>query len=145
MSREQPVEALSKFGFTGRQAAFLDTVLHHSGVCLPRQFAAFAGIAYGHKINRFFDRLASRGFAAVCPCLHNRALVYHVRHRPLYSAIGQPQSRLRRPVPAASVMPRLMFLDAVHPWAIALRQHRRRPKSARRSRFSINNCWPCVL
>jgi hypothetical protein len=113
MSREQRVEALSRFGFTGRQAAFLDTVLHHSGVCLPRQFAAFAGIAYGHKTNRFFDRLVSRGFAAVCPCLHNRALVYHVLHRPLYSAIGQPQSRLRRPVPAASVTPRLMLLDAV--------------------------------
>jgi hypothetical protein len=113
MPREERIEALSRFGFTGRQAAFLNTVLHHSGVCLPRQFAAFAGIAYGHKINRFFDRLVSRGFASVCPCLHNRALVYHVRHRPLYSAIGQPESRLRRPVPAASVMPRLMLLDAV--------------------------------
>lgn len=113
MSRQQRIEALFRFGFTPRQAAFLDTVLHHSGVCLPRQFAAFAGIAYGHKTNRFFDRLVSRGYASVCPCLHNRALVYHVRHRPLYSAIGQPQSRLRRPVPAASVMPRLMLLDAV--------------------------------
>jgi hypothetical protein len=113
MSPEERIDALSRFGFTPRQAAFLDTVLHHSGVCLPRQFAAFAGIAYGHKINRFFDRLVSRGFAAVCPCLHNRALVYHVRHRPLYSAINQAQSRLRRPVPAASVMPRLMLLDAV--------------------------------
>ena len=88
-------------------------MLHHSGVCLPRQYATFAGVAYGHKINRFFDRLVSRGFASVCPCLHNRALVYHVHHRPLYAAIGQPQSRLRRPVPAASVMPRLMLLDAV--------------------------------
>lgn len=113
MSPEERIDALSTFGFTRRQAAFLDTVLHHSGVCLPRQYATFAGIAYGHKVNRFFDGLVCRGFAAVCPCLHNRALVYHVHHRPLYSAIGQPQSRLRRPVPAASVMPRLMLLDAI--------------------------------
>jgi hypothetical protein len=113
MSREQRIEALSRFGFTPRQAAFLDVVLHHSGVCLPRQYAAFAGIAYGHKTNRFFDRLVSRGFASVCPCLHNRALVYHVHHRPLYAAVSQPQSRLRRPVAAASVMPRLMLLDTV--------------------------------
>ena len=100
-------------GFTERQARFLVTVMTHSGVCLPRHFATFAGVAYGHRINRFFYRLVDRGFASVCPCLHNRALVYHVHHRPLYAAIGQPRSRLRRPVPAASVMPRLMLLDAV--------------------------------
>ncbi len=85
----------------------------HSGVCLPRQYATFADVAYGHRINRFFERLVSCGFASVCPCLHNRALVYHVHHRPLYAAIGRAESRLRRPVPAASVMPRLMLLDAV--------------------------------
>lgn len=113
MTPEERIDALSKFGFTARQAAFLHAVLHHSGVCLPRQYATFANVAYGHKINRFFERLVSRGFASVCPCLHNRALVYHVHHRPLYSAIGEPQSRLRRPVAAASVMPRLMLLDAV--------------------------------
>ena len=86
-----------RFGFTRRQAAFLDAVLHHSGVCLPRQYAAFAGIAYGHKINRFFERLVSRGFASVCPCLHNRALVYHVQHRPLYGC-HRPTSE---PAPSA--------------------------------------------
>ena len=52
---------------------FLVTVMSHSGVCLPRQYATFAGVAYGHKINRFFDRLVARGFASACPCLHNRA------------------------------------------------------------------------
>ena len=113
MTPEQRIQAVEQFGFGRRQAAFLDAVLHHSGVCLPRQYATFAGIAYGHKTNRFFERLVDRGFASVCPCLHNRALVYHVHHRPLYGAIGQPQSRLRRPVPAASVMPRLMLLDAI--------------------------------
>jgi hypothetical protein len=113
MLRKERIAALSRLGFTDRQAAFLDVVLHHSGVCLPRQYAAFSGIAYGHKINRFFDGLVSRGFGSVCPCLHNRALLYHVHHRPLYSAIGQAHSRLRRPVPAASVMPRLMLVDAI--------------------------------
>jgi hypothetical protein len=113
MTTETRIQAVERFGFSRRQAAFLDAVLHHSGVCLPRQYAAFGGVAYGHKINRFFERLVSRGFASVCPCLHNRALLYHVHHRQLYSAIGQCQSRFRRPVPAGSVMPRLMLLDAV--------------------------------
>jgi hypothetical protein len=113
MTSDDRIQAVEHFGFTRRQAAFLAMVMSHSGVCLPRQFATFAGVAYGHKINRFFERLVSRGFASACPCLHNRALVYHVHHRALYGALGQPQSRLRRPVPAAAVMPRLMLLDAV--------------------------------
>lgn len=113
MTPQERTDAVAVLGFKERQARFLVTVMTYSGVCLPRQFATFADVAYGHRINRFFERLVSRGFASVCPCLHNRALVYHVHHRPLYSAIGQPQSRLRRPVPAASVMPRLMLLDAV--------------------------------
>lgn len=113
MIARERIQAVEKFGFTARQAAFLAVVMSHSGVCLPRHYATFAGVAYGHKVNRFFERLVSRGFASVCPCLHNRALVYHVRHRPLYSAIEQSHSRLRRPVPAASVMPRLMLLDTV--------------------------------
>lgn len=113
MTTEDRTQAVGRWGFTRRQAAFLTMVMGHSGVCLPRQFATFAGVAYGHKVNRFFERLVSGGFASVCPCLHNRALVYHVHHRQLYAAIGQAQSRFRRPVAAASVMPRLMLLDAV--------------------------------
>ncbi len=113
MTNEDRIQAVERFGFSRRQAAFVAVVMSHSGVCLPRQYATFAGVAYGHRINCFIERLVSRGFASVCPCLHNRAPVYHVRHRPLYGAIGQPQSRLRRPVPAASVMPRLMLLDVV--------------------------------
>jgi len=107
------LDAVARFGFTTRQAGFLVTVMRHSGVCLPRQYATFAGVAYGHKINRFFERLVSRGFASACPCLHNRALVYHVYSRSLYGAIGEPHSRLRQPVPGAVVAPRLMLLDTV--------------------------------
>jgi hypothetical protein len=87
--------------------------MSHSGVCLPRHYAAFAGIAYGHKVNRFFERLVGRGLASACPSLHNRGLVYHVQHRALYAVVGEPHSRFRRPVPAAAIAARLMVLDAV--------------------------------
>jgi hypothetical protein len=113
MTTEGRIQAVERFGFSRRRAGFLVTVMSHSGVCLPRQYATFAGIAYGHKVNRFFERLVGRGFASACPCLHNRALVYHVHSRALYRAIGEPHSRRRRPVPAAAVAPRLMLLDAV--------------------------------
>jgi hypothetical protein len=113
MTTGDRIQAVQRFGFNRRQAAFLVTVMSYSGVCLPRQYATLAGIAYGHRVNRFFERLVDLGFVSACPCLHNRAFVYRIHHRALYGAIGEPQSRFRRPVPAVAVTPRLMVLDAV--------------------------------
>lgn len=113
MNFDERVQAVSEYGFTERQARFLVTVMLHAGVCVPRQYAAFAGVAYGHKVSKFFDRLERRGFAAVSGCLHNRARLYHIRHYGLYRAIGQPHSRYRRPVPAQQGIERVMRLDAI--------------------------------
>src|SRR5205814_7499040 len=89
-------------------------VLRHAGVCVPRQFAAFAGISNGgDKCNAFFAKLVGGGYAVATDCLHNRAKLYHVRYKPLYFAIGEPESRYRRPVPAQRAVERLMLLDAV--------------------------------
>jgi hypothetical protein len=84
-----------------------------SGLCVPRQYATFAGTAYGHTVSRFFDKLVRRGYATVCDCLHNRAELYLLRHCALYRAVDRPHSRYRRPVPARQVLDRLMRLDAV--------------------------------
>lgn len=117
MTFEARSKAVSDFDFTERQARFLVTVMLHGGVCVPRQYARFVGTAYGQNVNAFFDKLVSAGLAVRCGCVHNRARVYHVRHALLYRAIGEPNSRNRKPVPAASVAQRLMVLDAViaHP------------------------------
>lgn len=117
MTFDQRVKAISEFGFTTRQARFLVTVMLHGGICVPRQYARFAGTAYGHKVNLFFDTLVSTRYAVRCRCVHNRAAVYHVLHQPLYRAIGEPHHRNRKPVPASRVIERLMLLDAVisHP------------------------------
>ena len=113
LTAERRLKAVAEFGFTERQARFLVTVMLHGGVCVPRQYAAFAGIAYGHKVNVFFDKLVRLGFATVCDCRHNRARLYHVHHTGLYRAIGEPHSRFRRPVPAARAIERVMLLDGV--------------------------------
>jgi len=113
MKLEDRIKAIADFGFTERQARFLDLVMVYSGLCVPRQYAAFAGTAYGRRVSRFFDKLVRRGYASVSHCLHNRAELYHVRHRALYRAIDQPHSRYGRPVPAGQVVDRLMRLDAV--------------------------------
>jgi hypothetical protein len=98
---------------TERQARFLVLVMRHAGICVPRQYAAFAGTSYGRRVNALFDRLVERGYATLCGCRHNRARLYHVRHHTLYHAIGEPHSRYRRPVPAGCVSDRLMLLDGM--------------------------------
>ena len=113
MNFDDRVKAVAEFGFSERQARFLVTVMLHAGVCVPRQYATFAGTAYGHNVTKFFDRLVQRRFARACRCVHNRAELYHVRYQPLYSAIGQPQSRYRRPVSGRLALGRVMLLDAI--------------------------------
>ena len=111
--KAERVEALRPFGFTERQARFLLLVMRHSGVCIKRQYGAFARIARGgQKCNAFFDKLVQRGYAVASDCIHNRAQLYHVHHKPLYYGIGEPESRYRRGVPARQTEERLMRLDA---------------------------------
>jgi len=110
---EDRVKAVAEFGVTDRQARFMVTVMLHAGVCLPRQYARFAGIAYGHKVSRFFDRLVERGYATAFDCLHNRAQLYRIQHYALYRAIGQPDSRYRRAVSGRLAIERVMMLDGV--------------------------------
>jgi hypothetical protein len=97
MTAEDRVKTVANFGFTERQARFLVLVMRHAGICVPRQYAAFAGTAYGRRVNALFDSLGERGYATICGCLHNRARLYHVRHHALYRAIGERHSRYRRP------------------------------------------------
>jgi hypothetical protein len=113
MRDAERVQAVVDHGFTARQARFLVLVMRHAGLCVKRQFAAFAGIAHGgEKCNAFFDKLVRRGFAVTADCIHNRARLYHVHHRALYHAVGDADGRFRRTVPARSAAERLMRLDA---------------------------------
>jgi hypothetical protein len=113
MTAEDRVGTVAEFGFTSRQARFLVMVMRHSGVCLLRQYSAFAGIVHGQKTRSFFRKLVNRNCASAYTCRHNRGRVYHVHHYPLYAAIGEPNSRYRRPVPAGRIAERLILLDAV--------------------------------
>jgi hypothetical protein len=113
MTAEGRVQAIGDYGFTERQARFLLLVMRHSGLCVKRQYATFACIKPGgEKCNTFFEKLVRRGYAVASDCVHNRARLYHLHHKPLYHAIGEPESRYRRAVPARRAMERLMRLDA---------------------------------
>lgn len=113
MQFEDRVRVVAEFGFTDRQARFLVTVMLHSGVCLLRQYATFAGIVEGHTTRRFFAKLVRLRYASAYRCRHNRGRVYQIHHKALYRAIGQTDSRHRRPLSPARVVERLMLLDAL--------------------------------
>jgi len=110
---EERVSAVEAFGFTGRQAGFLVTVMLHSGACMDRHYCTYGGIAHGQKPHDFFASLLARRMATMQPCGHNRALICHVHHRPLYEAIGDADNRHRKPMALARAIERLMILDAV--------------------------------
>jgi hypothetical protein len=113
-AQAQRVQSVMDLGFTERQARFLVLVMRHAGVCVPRQYAAYAAIANGgRRCNAFFDRLVRRGCAREIRCTHNRAHLYHVHHKPLYFVIGEVSSRYRRAVSTRLAIERLMLLDAV--------------------------------
>src|SRR5262249_39784860 len=80
-------------------------------------FTAFAGIVHGQKTRNFFATLVGRRLATAHACRHNRGRIYHVQHKALYRAIGETDSRPRRPLSADRIVHGLATLDALpsHP------------------------------
>jgi hypothetical protein len=113
MTFDERLQAVAKKCFTDRQARFLTTVMLHAGVCVPRQYARFCGVVYGEKTRKFFAKLVRLQYASMYDCRHNRARIYHVNQRALYAAIGEADSRLRKPVTLNHAIQRLMVLDAI--------------------------------
>lgn len=113
MTSADRIQGVIAAGFTERQARFLEAVLLHSGVCLGRQYLAHRGVVRGRKQHDFFATLRARRLATRYPTAHRRAHLYHVHGRRLYRAIGEPESRHRKPTTLGRAVERLMVLDAV--------------------------------
>lgn len=108
------IEAMRGLGFTERQAEFLAHVLVFSGVFMERQYCRFAGLTHGRKSVDFLQTLVDRGYARViAPGKAHSGRFYHLHHKPLYEAIGLPNSRNRRRVTLGRYIERLMLLDVV--------------------------------
>jgi hypothetical protein len=107
------IDAVAKLGFTPRQAGFLVTVAMHAGVCLSRHYATYSGLVWGQIVRDFFAMLVKRRFATICPCARQGSNLYHIQNKTIYRAVGEPDSRLRRPIALARAVERLMVLDAV--------------------------------
>jgi hypothetical protein len=86
----------------------------HAGVFVGRQYAAFAGITHGQKVHDFIEKLLVRRFATpIALGSTGRTRIFHVHHKPLYAAIGEPDDRNRRRITIDRAIERLMILDGV--------------------------------
>jgi hypothetical protein len=114
LANTERLEAVAAFGFTERQARFLVQVLLHAGVFVERQFCRFSGIVHGQKSTDFIKTLVERRFATPISTgrLH-RGRMLHVHYKPLWEAIGEPDSRFRKPAALGRMIERVMLLDAV--------------------------------
>jgi hypothetical protein len=110
----QRVEAVASFGFTERQARFLLNVLLHSGVFVERQYCKFSGIVHGQKSTDLIKQLVDRHFATpiATGALH-RGRMFQLHYKPLWAAVGEPDSRFRKPAALGRMIERVMILDAV--------------------------------
>jgi hypothetical protein len=113
MTFDERVREVMAKNFTERQARFLVMVMLHSGVCMIRQYCAFAGMVYGQTARDFFSRLTAEKLATAFDCAHKRARLYHIHNRTLYEAIGEPNTRLRKPATLGRAVERVMLLDAL--------------------------------
>ena len=114
IANAQREEALAAFGVTERQARFLARVLVHSGVFVERQYCSFAGIVHGQKSTDFINLLVERRYATpVTTGRLHRGRMFHVHYKPLWAAIGEPDSRFRKPAVPGRMIERVMILDAV--------------------------------
>ena len=102
MTFDERVKEVAEFGLTERQAGFLVNVMLHSGVFVRRQYCAWAGLTHGEKVHQFIKLLDRRRVATSQPCGHGRGRVYHLHYKPLYEAIGERDTRLRRPAQSHS-------------------------------------------
>jgi hypothetical protein len=89
MTAEDRVKTVANLGFTERQARFLVLVMRHAEICVPRQYAAFAGTAYGRRVNALFDSLVERGYAtSAAACTTERAFITCVITRSIAPSVN---------------------------------------------------------
>jgi hypothetical protein len=110
MTHDERVQILRRAGYTPSQAPFLAHVMVHGGYFLRRQFAAATGRPDGGTATDFLRRLRARGHARRST-FGRGSEVYHVHHRGLYEATGEPASPSQRRVRLRAVVRRLMTLD----------------------------------
>jgi hypothetical protein len=108
MTRVEQRAALQLFGYTSREAEFIVLAALHSGYFLRRQFSPNGGEA----ADRFSKKVVAFGHATTTVYTSNTH-VYHLCYKPLYAALGQVDSKHRRPHEPFYMRAKLMGFDYV--------------------------------
>ena len=109
---ESQLANLSAFGYTEAEARFLYFVAAHSGYFTVRQFLDFCHARSGKRNARFVEKLFALGHASA-QRYTRRSLVYHLRSRQIYEAIGKAHLRNRREHELDYIRTRLLALDFI--------------------------------
>ena len=98
--------ALRAFGYTEAEARFLYLVAAHSGYFTIRQFLEFAQARSGKRNAQLAEKLFRLGHASARRYMR-RNLVFQLRSRQIYAAIGKEHLRHRRDHELAHIKTRL--------------------------------------
>jgi hypothetical protein len=109
---ESQLGNLCAFGYTQAEARFLYLVAAHSGYFTVRQFLDFAHARSGKRNARFVEKLFALGHASARRYTR-RSLIYHLRSRQIYEAIGKAHLRNRREHLLDYIKTRLLALDFI--------------------------------
>src|SRR5215467_7009624 len=109
---EDKLSNLRAFGYTEVEARFLYLVATHSGYFTLRQFLDFAGAKSGKRNARLVEKLFSLGHARARRYTR-RSLVFQLRSRRIYAAIGKNHLRNRREHELPHIKAQLLALDFI--------------------------------
>jgi hypothetical protein len=116
MINTERIQALMRFGYTEREAAFICLVALNGGFFLRRQFCEFAQTGRGGASTTLIEKLIQKEHGRAVTGFGNLH-VHHISARAIYNAIGQENSRNRRERAPVAMKNKLMGLDFVlaHP------------------------------
>ncbi|MGC1782090.1 MAG: hypothetical protein WA708_06195 [Acidobacteriaceae bacterium] len=106
------IDALTFWGHSEREAAYLYLVAVHSGYFLRRQFCEFVGRERGSIATHFLRKATVHGLIRAMD-LDGRHFVYHLHGKVLYRMLDDPDSQNRRVKSGGEILRRLMVLDYV--------------------------------
>jgi hypothetical protein len=112
LTNTERIQALMRFGYTEREAAFICLVALSGGFFLRRQFCTFAQTGKGGASTTLIEKLIQKEHGRAVTGFRNLH-VHHISARPIYNAIGQENSRSRRERAPVAMKNKLMGLDFV--------------------------------
>lgn len=107
---EDKIDKIRSFGYTEVEARFLYLVATHSGYFTLRQFLDFAHAKSGKRNARLVEKLFGLGHASARR-YNRRSLVFQLRSRQIYSAIGKNHLRNRQEHELLHIKTRLLALN----------------------------------